>query len=82
MGRKLRKQPTKQFCQRGHFDDEPGDRLFDPQPQLEGAYIIDLVQSNGWAKRALGELTPKTVKKNGIPRIAELGSDGFWYWKK
>jgi hypothetical protein len=35
---------------------------------------------NGKDKRAIGELTPKLVKKNGKPRIAKLHDDGFWYW--
>jgi hypothetical protein len=47
----------------------------------EGAVTMhDLRDSTGRDKAATGELTPHVVKKNGNPRLAAIGDDGFWYW--
>lgn len=77
---KLRKQPTAQLCS-WDFEAEPGERRFIAKPDLGGAYIVDLVESNGRDKKAAGELTPRVVKKNGVPRIAFMDDRGVWYWK-
>jgi hypothetical protein len=77
--RRLRKQPTAGLSAWDH-EAEPGDRRYIPKPELEGAWIVDLVLSSGRNKRDVGELTPKVVKKNGRPRIAQLHDDGLWYW--
>ncbi len=77
--RKLHKQPVAEF---DPWDDnrEPGERVYQSRPALDGAYIYDLRESNGWGKRALGELTPCLVNKDGRPRLAVLADDGDWYW--
>lgn len=78
--RKLRKQPVRCYCERDE-QAEPGERLFKPMPELEGAYIIDLVESRGKDKRAAGVLTPQTVRKHARPRIAFMDDSGVWYWQ-
>lgn len=77
--RRLRKQPTAVLAAWDH-EAEQGDRRYIPKPELEGAWIVDLVLSRGRNKRDAGELTPKVVKKNGRPRIAQLHDAGLWYW--
>ena len=76
--RRMRKQPSAGYNP-WNFDLEAGDRVYDPQPELECCYIYDLVESRGRNKSAAGELTPVLVKKNGYPRRGVLG-DGVWYW--
>ena len=77
---KLRKQPTAPLNS-WDLDAEPGERRFISKPDLEGAYIVDLVEANGRDKRAAGELTPRVVKKSGVPRIAFQDDRGIWYWQ-
>lgn len=79
--RRLHKQPVGQY---NPWDDtlESGDRVYKPMTELEGAHMLDLVESNGWHKRTSGELSSVTVKKNGVPRIAVLDDKGIWRWKE
>ncbi len=78
--RKLRKQP---IGERNDWDFslEAGDRVFERNGDSEFAVMYDLRESTGWHKRtSLGELTPHTVKKNGVPRLAVMAANGVWYW--
>lgn len=77
--RKMRKQPKGPWnpC---NFELEVGDRVFMGKPELEGAYIYDLRESNGVYKRGVGQLIPFLIKKNKQPRLAQLGDDNIWYW--
>ena len=77
--RRLRKQPVACFNP-WDLSREVGDRVFCPQSHLECAYMYDLVESNG-RKSTDGELIPRLVKKNGIPRRAVIGENDIWYWE-
>lgn len=77
--RRLKKQPVTSYNP-WDWKREAGERVYHPQPSLEGAYIYDLVESRGRNKRDTGELTPRLVRKNGKPRIAIQDDQGTWYW--
>lgn len=76
--RKLRKQPVAAINCRD-FDREPGDRVYESMPELEGAFMHDLRGSTGRNKRDAGELTSRVVKKSGKRRLAVFCGDA-WYW--
>ena len=77
--RRLRKQP--QCSVYASRDQKAGDRLFKPQPELEGAHIIDLVKSRGTYKRCSDKLIKRVVRQNGRPRLAFMDDNGVWYWQ-
>lgn len=77
--RKLRKQPTGPLNP-WDFGAEPSDRVYEPRPDKDCAFIYDLRESRGRNKAAAGELTPQLVVKDGKPRQAVLDDDGLWYW--
>jgi hypothetical protein len=79
MNRRLRKQPIALFNP-WNFAAEPGDRMYLPVPESEGAHIYDVYESRGRNKRAAGELSRRIVKRNGIPRLAFLDDTGVWRW--
>ena len=76
---RLRKQP--QCSVYASRDQKAGDRLFKPQPELEGAHIIDLVKSRGTFKRCSDKLIKRVVRKHGRPRLAFMDDNGVWYWE-
>lgn len=73
MKRKMRKQVDGRLNM-WDWDAEVGQRVID----LDGK-VYDLVESTGWGKRMLGELTPRlaAVQRRGA-RAKEI--DGVWYW--
>lgn len=77
--RKMRKQPVGPRND-WNFDLEAGDRVYIWTTVGEKAMMDDLVLSTGKDKRAVGELTPRRVSRNGWPRIAVV-KDGVWYWE-
>ena len=55
---------------------EPGDRVLGVDDKM-----YDLRESNGWGKRALGELTPFLASPHKKGRRAILiGSEWYWEW--
>jgi hypothetical protein len=77
--KKIRKQPVGPLNP-WNFSLQPGDRVW-KMDHTEGTVTMhDLRDSTGRDKAATGELTPHVVKKNGNPRLAAIGDDGFWYW--
>ena len=73
--RKMKKQPVARYSPWIN-ELEPGDRVYQPKPEIEGAYIYDLKSSRGRDK-----LTPRLVKKDGKPRVAVMDGSGVWFWR-
>lgn len=73
MRRKMRKQPLgRKSC--WDFSLEAGDRI------LLGDDVVDLVESGGWGKRNLGELSYRITKKPH-PKAKPVEDTGVWYWE-
>lgn len=76
---KMRKQPVAVFSPRDIYR-LPGDRVYQLDHTLDHKTVmLDLYDSNGWRKSTAGDLSYRTVKKNGVPRSA-IEIDGVWYW--
>jgi hypothetical protein len=73
--KKMRKQVTGMYNEH-NFDIEPGQRLYSNIYKK----VFDIVESNGYGKRMLGEFTPKepSAQKKGKTAIK---INNIWYWK-
>jgi hypothetical protein len=73
--KRMRKQVTGYYNEH-NFNIEPGERLY----SIIHKKVFDIVESNGYGKKMLGELTPKEPSAQRKGKIA-IKINNIWYWQ-